>query len=235
MKFEIFRTEQHDLLRRGKSSSLFLAGDNKHKKCLPFRLVGELGWDVCLPHDYTVHWNGGARRSDIQITSGGASGFVTSEMGNGILSLKIPYLFELEPGNFLWIKGANNNPLSMDLYACEGLVESDWFPGDITMNYKCLAAGKTIELKAGAPYCRLVPYPKNYIEKFAPEYREMQNSPQFYSKYSEYIFASKFASGFRTFSNYFKGLIGNKKMDNFLKIVLNAPQSPKKCPFHNLH
>lgn len=235
MKFDIFHTGKEELLCTGKSSSFFLGGDEKHKKCLPFRLVGELGWDIILPENFTVYWTGGLRREDIEITSESGSDFVASTIGSGVLSFKIPYLFELEAGNFLWLKGPNNNPLSTDLYACEGLVESDWFPGDITMNYKMLTRGKSIELKKGTPYCRLVPYPKNYIEKYAPKYRQLKDSPEFYQKYATYIHSSKFAAGLKTFGSYFKGLLGTKKMDNFLKINLSAPEGKnKKCPFHKL-
>jgi hypothetical protein len=31
-----------------------------------------------------------------------------------------------------------------------------------------------------------------------------------------------------------KGLLGNKKMNNFLKIKLNLPEGEKKCPFHKM-
>ena len=234
MKFDIFHTTKEELLQPGKSSSFFLGGDEKHKKCLPFRLVGELGWDITLPETFRIYWTGGAEREDIEIISESASDFVTSTVGSGILSFKIPYLFDLESGNFLWLKGPNNQPLSTDLYACEGLVESDWFPGDITMNYKILTSGRSIELKKGSPYCRLVPYPKNYIEKYTPRYRQMKDSPEFYTKYATHIQSSKFAAGFNTFSHYIKGLLGNKKMNNFLKIKLNLPEGEKKCPFHKM-
>jgi hypothetical protein len=223
------------LVAVGKTDPSFLGNDRDHKKCLPFKVAGEMGWDILLPETYEVYWNGGDLPSDIKITTEKHTDFISSTLGNGILTFKIPYLFELEEETFLWIKGGGNCPLSIDLYPCEGVVEADWFPGHITMNYKFITREKQIVLKKGTPYCRLLPYPKNYIESFNLEYATVESSANFKSKYLGYNFFNQTSHFFKA---YIKGMLGREKVKNIPRIILSTPKEKigeiSKCPMTKL-
>lgn len=241
-KFLLYSTEENynnENVKIGKTDSSFLGKDNEHQKCLPFKIAGELGWDLTLPESYEIYWNGGDNKKDITIKAPNKTDFISSSLGYGIITFKIPYLFQLEKDTFLWIKGGGNNPLSLDLYACEGVVEADWFPSHITMNYKIVTKDKWISLDKGKSYCRLVPYPKNYIENFIPTHSNMKEDKSFFKRYITYNHYNRFIPFAKTYlTSYIKGMIGKEKVKNVPKIKLSsfteAPSKQSKCPFHKL-
>jgi hypothetical protein len=223
----------------GRSDFSFLGeGEKKHKDCLPVKIAGELGWDMRLPEDFTLRWDGGYSSKAITISKAKNPenwDTISSSMGYGIISFKIPYLFDIEPGNFLWIKAPTNNPLSLDLYPTEGVVESDWFPGHITMNYRVTTPNVDIHLSEGKSYCRVVPYPKNYIETFSPQWQSMEDNPEFARRYENYTVWNRFMIGAKQFMrSYMLGFIGDTPVENTKKILLSKPAEGKRCPFHNI-
>lgn len=241
MKFNIYHNNKNNfsLVEAGVLNASFLEEKNNYKRCTPFRIAGELGWDIVLPHDYVINWNGGEDKTAISIKSEDKENFIFSTFGHGILTIQIPYLFELEKNTFLWVKGPNNHPLSMDMYPCEGVVEADWYPSVISIDYKIVSKNVDIFLKKGSPYCRILPYPKHYIEKFNPIYKTLNEDPEFKDKRNAYDMANKFFP----FSEYFlrcyeNGIVGNTEHDHIPKINLNLPENEKdvakKCPFHKM-
>ena len=242
-KFDIFHEPDRavqKLVKPGEANFGFLENDVSHNKCLPLRIAGNMGWDIVMPETWTVNWNGGNSRKDIAITKPNNPelfDFVTSSLGNGIVTIKIPYLFNLEKGNFLWLKGANNNPLALGLYPMEGLVESDWFSAHITMNYKIIEKNKDILLAKDTPYCRAIPYPKKYIEDFQPTYREITQNSFFLKKLFSYIRVDKLNPFSKMhLKSYAKGFDGIGFVENIKRVSLTSPISGdiKKCPFHKL-
>jgi hypothetical protein len=230
---------KQQLVVTGKMDTACLEGDTEHKKCLPLKIAGELGWDIILPDTYKISWNGGNSPKDIEITTSQKTDFISSSLGYGIITFKIPYLFELEKDTFIWIKGPSNNPVSLDLYALEGVVEADWFPSHITMNYKVVSKNKEIILEKGKPYCRLIPYPKNYIEEFIPQYEEMEKNENFSKKYMNYNYVNRFLPFSKSYlTSYIKGMLGKEKVVNVPKIRLSLPKETfkeiSKCPLHKL-
>jgi len=242
-KFDIFHESGYEpmkIIEPGKANFAFLGNDNSHHKCLPLKIAGSLGWDLSLPETFTVRWDGGAHRTSLTVSASVDPenyGFVSSISGNGILTFRIPYVFNVEPGNFLWFKGPGNNPLSLDLYPLEGLVECDWFPANITMSYKVTEINKDIVLEKGKQYCRVIPYPKNYVEEFTPKYQKLQSSPSFMKKLMKFIKFDKFSPGSKMhLKSYISGFDGENFVDNIKRVSLSRPESAdvSKCPFHKL-
>jgi hypothetical protein len=229
-----------ELILPGEENFSFLGvGEKNHKKCLPIKIASQIGWDMIMPATFKVIWNGGDKPSDIKISSEDDSfaNFVCSQMGYGILTITIPYLFEVEEGNFLWFRGCTNNPISPNLFPIEGVVEYDWFPSNITMNFKITAPNVEIEIAKGAPYCRVLPYPKKYIQEFTPKYADFSGSP-FVHKWIAYNMANKFMASAKNFLMcYSRGIFGNTQIENIKKITLDKPDKSNdisKCPFHKL-
>jgi hypothetical protein len=238
MKFDVYfdDADQTTQIAPGNLGCSFL-GTDSYKKCLPFNIAGQLGWDIKLPHDYIVYWNGGEKPEDLKVISKTKEPQLFSKFGYGILTITIPYLFELEENTFLWIKGPTNNPLSTLLYPCEGVVEADWFPGQLAIDYKVLIKNTEIELKKDSPYCRILPYPKFYIEQFKPTYKDLNTAKRFNEKLSLYNLYDKFLAFSKFFlKSYNNGMLGTKKMNNVPKIKLTSPDKEKinKCPFHKV-
>jgi hypothetical protein len=240
MKFNLYHIDncKQKIVVTGETNGSFLGDTLEYKKCLPFLIAGELGWDLILTEDYVINWNGGKAPQDISIKTEEKNPFIFSNFGNGILTFKIPYLIELEENTFLWVKGPNNNPLSTELYPTEGLVEADWFPSNFGIDYKILVKNKDIVLKKNSAFCRLVPYPKNYIEKFNPQYSLLKDNPTFFENHVAYQQTNRFFFWSKYFlTAYINGILGDEKVKNFVpKIKLTTPKDNSgdisKCPFH---
>lgn len=236
-KFNLYPdTPSEPIIHAGISNFSFLgSGEEQHRNCAPIRVAGELGWDLKVPETIVVRWDGSANKRGMTFSKPENPrniDFASCGMGYGILTLKIPCLFDLEPGNFLWFKGPTNNPLSMDLMPIEGVVECDWFPSHITMNYKVLQPNKDIVLEKGSSYCRVLPYPKNYIETFFPEVRAINEDTTFGRRYENYNLWNRFMFGAKQFMrSYVLGYSGDEKVNNVPKIRLQPLSPHPKCPF----
>jgi hypothetical protein len=229
----------YDLIVPGKAATEYLASGSLPKKCPPYLIAGELGWDILMPETFTVEWDGGKGRNSVKVSKPENPEnmfFVNCFANNGQIAIKIPYLFQVEKDNFLWLKGPTNNPISTSLYPIDGLVEYDWFPAHAAMHYIITTPNKPIVLKKGQPYCRIVPYPKNYIEAFLPKYTDMNENPSFVKRLMRFIRVDKMMHRSpRHLKNYSYGFDGEKDVPHVESIKLSKPEGNiSKCPFHKL-
>jgi hypothetical protein len=124
-------------------------------RCLPLTMANSTGWEILVPEDVIIEWNGGPASSDLTVTPARDGGYVDhfaqSHFTNGIVTFHTGYLFRTPPGWALWASGAPNH-VKDGITALTGLVETDWLPFPFTMNWKMTRPGK-VEFKAGEPFC----------------------------------------------------------------------------------
>jgi len=143
-------------------------------RCLPLRIASQAGWFVLNSHALRVTWNGGNRKSDIEIESldGKEINFASSHFGSGILTWNLPFLFRTPPAYNLQVRGPANWPKD-GAYALEGIVETDWLESTFTMNWKLTRADLPVVFEADEPICMIVPQRRGELEAFEPEIREI--------------------------------------------------------------
>jgi hypothetical protein len=137
------------------------------------------GWDLLCPYSFEAVWSGGPRPEDVEIS---ASGFVSSRLGHGILSFDTGYLFQIEEGHNLWVRGPINYPKD-GLYPLDRIIETQGLPCHFSLNWKFTRANQVVRFEKGEPFGTILPYPQNYIENFEGEIKKAADQPRIYAAY----------------------------------------------------
>lgn len=125
---------------------------NKHAyQCLPMTYANVYGWELILPQDVVVQWDGGntvpkilegAEYKGRQIAYGGIIGMVSFSTG---------WAFGTEDGYETSIGGSPNymvdgaSPLS-------AIIPSSWWPDEFQMNWMINKIGEPVVFEAGMPF-----------------------------------------------------------------------------------
>lgn len=152
-------------------------------RCLPLLMANQAGWLLCLTEPVEVEWNGGDGLGDVEVHgSERVKANVASHFGSGIVTFKLPFLFETERGYNLLARGPAN--LFKDGAApLEGLIEADWSVAPFTMNWKLTRSRLRVRFEAGEPVCQLVPRRRDELEAFEPEVMDLDDDPRISSEY----------------------------------------------------
>ena len=80
------------------------------------------------------------------------------------------------------MKGCPNFPKD-GIVPLEGIVETDWAPFTFTMNWKIMRPKQWIRFDKGEPICRILPFPRYYLEKVHPRTRELSTDKRLANQY----------------------------------------------------
>jgi len=125
-------------------------------RCLPLVMANTTGWEILCPTDFTVVWNGGPGKNDLQITCDADPSYnldhiVQSHFTHGVVTFHTGYMFRTPPGYSIWVQGPPNH-VKDGIQALQGLVETDWLPFPFTMNWRMTRPGM-ISFAKGEPFC----------------------------------------------------------------------------------
>lgn len=203
--------------------SLKNEGNTSFYSCLPFKIANSIGWDIILPFDFNATL---LDDYSIKIETDEKYQYLFSDkIGHGILAMQIPYFIESSKGCFIHIRGPINI-YKQHLYPLEAFVESDWFHSYMTMNWKMIETNKKIQFHSGESICRIIPYPKKFIEQFKIE--ESQRKESILNKIQKFNFLNRFSKNYSILSKCYQlGIDGENNVDNIKKIEYNS----NKCPF----
>lgn len=133
-------------------------------RCLPLIAANTYGWELLCPGVVKTTWNGGDELPDIVIYPAPCD-FLVSHFGYGIITFHIPYLFRTSKDVDLLVSGPVNRP-KRGAESLEGIVETSWAPMTFTMNWQLTSPGSEVVFEKDEPICRIVPVPRNFLEKF---------------------------------------------------------------------
>lgn len=151
-------------------------------KCLPLAIGNSHGWQVQLPCDLTVTWNGGPDQKDLTISTtdpefqNWVSHIAQSNFSMGILTFHTGYLFQTNPGWNLMVTGPTNRP-KINCHPLTGVVETYWLPYPFTMNYQIGQKG-AVYFEKGEPIAQIMPIPANYLEGCTPRVEDLDSNPK---------------------------------------------------------
>jgi hypothetical protein len=153
-------------------------------RCLPVLLANQYGWFILSGQKIDLWWTGLTRTSDLRIRliEGDGLCMAESHFGYGILTWKIPFLFETPAGYNLLARGPANYPKD-GICPLEGIIEADWASATFTMNWKVTRRFKRITFEVGEPICFLVPHRRRELEQFRPAIRNLCENPTLEEKH----------------------------------------------------
>jgi hypothetical protein len=107
---------------------------------------------------------------------------VSSHFGSGVLTFGTGLLFRTPPSHDLWVKGPANRPKD-GIAPLEGIVETDWNPATFTVNWRFTRPDAEVAFERDEPIACLVPYPRGYLERFAPKLRPIEDDPVLHQEF----------------------------------------------------
>lgn len=153
-------------------------------RCLPLLIANQAGWDLMSPAGFSVRWNGKADLEALKFRWDEApSQAVASHFGHGVMTFIPGYLFRTTKDHNIWVKGPPNLPKD-GIIPLEGMVETDWAPFSFTMNWQITRPKTWIRFEKGEPICRIVPFPRNYLESFQPRLRDIDSDMRTRNEYA---------------------------------------------------
>jgi hypothetical protein len=221
-------------------------------QCLPMTLANQSGWFVLAPHGAVAEWNGGMDPNDLKVQVDGSPPRVhaVSNVGSGILTWTIPYVFRTPPGWNMLCRGPANY-VKDGLCPLEGLVETDWSLASFSMNWKLTRPGR-VEFRQGEPVAMLVPQRRGDLEAFSTSKRALASNPELSEGYTKWITSrQKFLAAQRNGNleaiqkkyqkHYFQGKTndevffeGHQKKRALMKFEVDDPPSPVPTAAQNV-
>ena len=166
------------------------ASTNKHPyHCIPIVRANSHGWELRMPQDLTVIWDGNESPEGLQIIDGEYepnTGYplAASLVGHGVLTFYCWYLIKTpEPYN-LYVSGAPNKYVK-GAAPVTGVVETHWSPYTFTMNWKIRYKNRPVTFKKDDPFVFFFPVDSTALENFNPVIKEIETHPH-YDSYQEW-------------------------------------------------
>jgi hypothetical protein len=154
-------------------------------RCLPLTIANQSGWDLLCPVSFEAIWNGGDSMHDLYIKSDDPEPGAVSHFGHGILTFHVSVLFRTTAGHNLWVKGPPNQPRD-GISPLEGIVETDWSSATFTMNWKLTRPRHKVAFSRGEAFCRILPYPRHYLNRFETARVAIDESPETRARFEEW-------------------------------------------------
>jgi hypothetical protein len=136
---------------------------NKHAyRCLPVSMANVSGWEILLPCDVVVKWDGGNSVPTLISGEEHDNRMVANCNKIGMVDFQLGWAFNTEEGHHTWITGPPNYfvdgavPLS-------AVIPSDWWPDEVQMAWKITEVGKEVVFPKGMPFAFFFVFDSNLM------------------------------------------------------------------------
>lgn len=164
--------------------------DETYKKhayqCLPLTTANVHGWELLLPQDVVVQWEGGNTVPKViegEFDSNNRSIAIPSIIG--MMSFTTGWAFKTEDNYSTWITGSPN-------YFIDGAVPltasipSYWWPDEFNMNWKITKINEPVLFPAGMPIMFFTIYQNNLLESVQFEVENLWDKPELMNARASY-------------------------------------------------
>jgi len=153
------------------------AGDKHPYKCIPVVRANSHGWEMRLPQDIVVSWNGGDGSDAITFDDSRyeyetGQPLVDQSLGSGVVSFHIHALIKTPKPYNLYVTGAPNS-LVKGAVPLTGVVETWWSPYTFTMNWKIRYVDRPVVFPKGLPFVHFFPINSLELEQWQPVYKNI--------------------------------------------------------------
>ena len=151
---------------------------NKHAyQCLPMTYANVYGWELVLPHDVVVFWEGG--NTVPKILEGADYGGRQLAYGGiiGMVSFSTGWVFGTEPGYETMIGGSPNYFVD-GAEALSAIIPSSWWPDEFQMNWKINKINEPVKFEAGMPFMFFTMFDSTVLENVDFEVTNLWDEPE---------------------------------------------------------
>lgn len=211
--------------------------DKTYKKlaylCTPLVAAMSNGWEIKLPQDVVVRWNGisegieGENPDNITILSGQFYNDIkiaTAETGVGSVTFVFNLVAETDLDHYLIVSGPPNY-MFKDAEPLTGLLRTDQFmEHSLQASWKLNTPNKDIIFPKGMPICFITIHKKNITEQTEVEIRQIdEERKNRFKKYAKLRSDHFIKNGPYSYPRFYKKGIdesGEKKQESLKKIIL---------------
>lgn len=206
-------------------------------KCPPMNNATVHGWEVRLPHDVKIIWNGkwkgidGEQRTQVQILEGEyyqGNLIVSTDPGVGTITFLLNILAETDKNHYLVMSGPPNY-IFPDAEPLSVVWRSDYYNyNNLSSTWKINTANKEVVFPKNMPICFFTIYEKNLLESTTIEIHSLKNNPDLLDYRSKYAqkrsdLLQKDPENFPQLYKHGIGVGNDKFIDSPWKIVLKDP------------
>jgi hypothetical protein len=159
---------------------------NKHAyQCTPVTTANVNGWEMLLPEDVTVIWDGG--NSPAQIISGGVHNgwaFAHSNI-NGMISFATGWVINTEKNYSLWTTGSPNYYLD-GASPMTASIPSSWWADEVQTNWVITKVNEPVTFLKGTPFVFFTIYETNLLPSVEFEVVNRWDYPELIQQREEY-------------------------------------------------
>jgi len=146
-------------------------------QCLPVTTANVSGWELILPQDVVVQWEGGNALPKIlegefyngrQLAYGGIVGMVSFSIG---------WAFGTEDGYETFISGPPNYYLD-GAFALSAILPTSWWPDESQMNWMITKINEPITFPAGMPFMFFNVFKSDVLESVEFEVENLWDKPE---------------------------------------------------------
>lgn len=205
--------------------------------CTPLSTAIQHGWEIKLPQDIKVTWDGiwegqeGENSSHVKIVEGDSYNgkiIANSDSGVGQITFLLDMLVETDQDHYLVFSGPPNY-IFEDAYPLSFIWRSDFYHyQDLSISWKITTPNKEIIFPKGMPIAFFTIYPKGLLESTEIEIHSTKDNPKIENDAN--IYSDKRAKILKddpyAFPMFYKHGIGpnnEKYLDKPWKIVLKDP------------
>ena len=154
-------------------------GDKHPYRCVPVVRANSHGWEMRLPQDVTVWWDGGDYPEAITFDDSindyeSGHPLVSNSLGSGVLSFIVYALIKTPKPYNLYVTGAPNS-LIRGAVPLTGVVETWWSPYTFTMNWKLRYTDRPVTFPKGFPFVHFFPINSLELEQWTPVYKDIKD------------------------------------------------------------
>lgn len=151
------------------------ATENKFAyRCLPLTIANQAGWIVRAPFTFQAYWDDALPagrsiflRAEDPAEAAPWAPWIGERFPGGILSIKLPYRFETDPGYGLVTRGPTNYFVHVAA-PLESFVDTSAGPVELWMDWKLLEPNRALIFRKGDPLAMIAPYPLDLLEAVVP-------------------------------------------------------------------
>jgi hypothetical protein len=122
-------------------------------RCVPLAIANTFGWDILLPKDLDVEWNGNDDWADVTIHED--KEIYSGHFGSGTFTIQVAYTWQTSK-NYQIMLIPYPNPDQYDIVSLSAIIETDrlMYPWFVTCR---ITRPGRYKLKAGTPIARVIP------------------------------------------------------------------------------
>lgn len=157
-------------------------------KCLPLKIANSFGWELLSPCLVEAVWDGGVTHEAVRVTVDkplGEEPFVESKFGAGLLSFWPGLMIRTDAPAHLFVTGPLNR-MKDGIHPLSAVVETNWLPAQLPMNWHFSRPGTRIRFEQGEPYCHIFPVDSSLLHTAEPEWRTLETDTELLQQFEEW-------------------------------------------------